>query len=66
MFVVNGDGAAGSGDRKALSQENTQMIAGPKTRKKGLIGLAFLCVTIPLVLVAQLAEKKTLVGVWEV
>ena len=36
------------------------------TRKKGLIGLAFLCVTIPLILVAQPAEKKTLVGVWEV
>ena len=36
------------------------------TRKKGLIGLAFLCVTIPLMLVAQPAEKKTLVGVWEV
>src|SRR5215469_15527043 len=36
------------------------------TRKKGLIGLAFLCVTIPLTLVAQPAEKKTLVGVWEV
>ena len=36
------------------------------TRRKGLIGLAFLCVTIPLMLVAQPAEKKTLVGVWEV
>ena len=36
------------------------------TRKKGLIGLALLCVTIPLTLVAQPAEKKTLVGVWEV
>ena len=36
------------------------------TRKKGLIGLAFLCVAIPLMLVAQPAEKKTLVGVWEV
>ena len=36
------------------------------TRKNGLIGLAFLCVTIPLMLVAQPAEKKTLVGVWEV
>jgi hypothetical protein len=36
------------------------------TRKNRLIGLAFLCVTIPLMLVAQPAEKKTLVGVWEV
>ena len=36
------------------------------TRKKGLIGLAVLCVTIPVTLVAQAAEKKTLVGVWEV
>ena len=36
------------------------------TRKNGLIGLAFLCMTIPLMLVAQPAEKKTLVGVWEV
>src|SRR5260370_36663565 len=35
-------------------------------RKNGLIGLAFLCVTIPLMLVAQPAEKKALVGVWEV
>ena len=34
--------------------------------KNRLIGLAFLCVTIPLMLVAQPAEKKTLVGVWEV
>jgi hypothetical protein len=36
------------------------------TRKNGLIWVAFLCVTIPLMLVAQPAEKKTLVGVWEV
>ena len=36
------------------------------TRKKVLIGLAVLCVTIPVMLVAQAAEKKTLVGVWEV
>ena len=36
------------------------------SRKKGLIGLAFLCVAIPLMLVAHPAEKKTLVGVWEV
>jgi hypothetical protein len=36
------------------------------TRKNRLIGLAFLCVTIPLMLVAQPAEKKALVGVWEV
>ena len=36
------------------------------TRKKGLIGLAVLCVTIPVMLVAQAAEKKTLVGMWEV
>ena len=36
------------------------------TRKNGLTGLAFLCMTIPLMLVAQPAEKKTLVGVWEV
>ena len=36
------------------------------TRKNGLIGLAFLCVTIPIMLVAQPAEKKALVGVWEV
>jgi hypothetical protein len=28
------------------------------TRKNGLIGLAFLCVTIPLMLVAQPAEKN--------
>jgi hypothetical protein len=35
-------------------------------RKNGLIGLAFLCVTIPIMLVAQPAEKKALVGVWEV
>ena len=35
------------------------------TIKKGLIGLAVLCVTIPVMLVAQTAEKKTLVGVWE-
>jgi len=31
-----------------------------------LIGLAVLCVTIQVMLVAQAAEKKTLVGVWEV
>ena len=36
------------------------------TRKNGSIGLAFLCMTVPLLLVAQPAEKKTLVGVWEV
>src|SRR5260370_21661959 len=36
------------------------------TRKEGLIGLAVLCVTIPVMLVAQAAEKKALVGVWEV
>ena len=36
------------------------------SRKNRLIGLAFLCVTIPLMLVAQPAEKKTLLGVWEV
>jgi len=36
------------------------------TRKNGLIGLAFLCVTIPIMLLAQPAEKKALVGVWEV
>jgi hypothetical protein len=36
------------------------------TKKKGLTGLAFLCMTIPLMLVAQPAEKKTLMGVWEV
>jgi hypothetical protein len=36
------------------------------TRKNGLIGLAVLCVTIQVMLVAQAAEKKTLVGVWEV
>ncbi len=36
------------------------------TRKNRLIGLAFLGVTIPLMLVAQPAEKKALVGVWEV
>ncbi len=35
-------------------------------RKNRLIGLAFLYVTIPPMLVAQPAEKKTLVGVWEV
>ena len=31
-----------------------------------MIGLAVLCVTIQVMLVAQAAEKKTLVGVWEV
>ena len=36
------------------------------TRKNGLIGLAVLCVTIQVMLVAQAAEKKPLVGVWEV
>ena len=39
------------------------------TKKKGLIGLAFLGMTMPLMLVApaaQPAEKKTLMGVWEV
>jgi hypothetical protein len=35
-------------------------------RKSELIGLAVLCVTIQVMLVAQAAEKKTLVGVWEV
>ena len=35
-------------------------------RKNASIGLAFLGVTIPLILVAQPAEKKALVGVWEV
>ena len=35
-------------------------------RKEGLIRLAVLCVTISVMLVAQAAEKKTLVGVWEV
>jgi hypothetical protein len=36
------------------------------TTKNGLIGLAVLCMTIPVILVAQPAERKTLVGVWEV
>ena len=36
------------------------------TRKEGLLGLAVLCVTIPVMMVAQAAEKKTFVGVWEV
>ena len=36
------------------------------TTKNGLIGLAVLCMTIPVMLVAQPAEKNTLVGVWEV
>jgi hypothetical protein len=36
------------------------------TRKTGLIGLLVLCITVSVVLVAQAAEKKTLVGVWEV
>jgi hypothetical protein len=36
------------------------------TTKHGLIGLAVLCMTIPVILVAQPAEKKTLLGVWEV
>jgi hypothetical protein len=36
------------------------------TTKNGLIGLAVLCMIIPVMLVAQPAEKKTLVGVWEV
>jgi hypothetical protein len=35
-------------------------------KKNGLIGLAVLCLTIPLMLVAQAAGNKTLVGVWEV
>jgi hypothetical protein len=36
------------------------------TRKNGFIGLAVLCVTIQVMLVADAAEKKTLMGVWEV
>jgi len=36
------------------------------TRKNGFIGLAVLCVTIQVMLAAHAAEKKTLVGVWEV
>jgi hypothetical protein len=36
------------------------------TRKNRTIGLAFLCMTIPIMLVAQPAAKKALVGVWEV
>jgi hypothetical protein len=36
------------------------------TRKNGLIWVAFFGVTITLTLVAQPAEKKTLLGVWEV
>ncbi len=36
------------------------------TRKNGFIGLALLCVTIPLMLTAQPIEKKNLVGMWEV
>ncbi|MBV8814278.1 MAG: hypothetical protein JO271_07300 [Verrucomicrobia bacterium] len=36
------------------------------SRKHDLIGLAFLGMTIPLVLAAQPVEKKTLAGVWEV
>ena len=36
------------------------------TTKNGLIGLAVLCMTIPVMLVAQPAGKKTLAGVWEV
>ena len=36
------------------------------TTKNGFIGLAVLCMTVPVTLVAQPAEKKTLVGVWEV
>jgi hypothetical protein len=36
------------------------------TRKNGFIGLAVLCATTQVMLVAQAAEKKTLVGVWEV
>ena len=36
------------------------------TRKNGFIGLAVLCVTMQVMLVAHAAEKKTLVGVWEV
>ena len=35
-------------------------------RKRGLIELAVFCLTMQLMLVAQAAEKKTLVGVWEV
>jgi hypothetical protein len=36
------------------------------TRKNGFIGLAVLCATIQVMLVAHAAEKRTLVGVWEV
>jgi hypothetical protein len=36
------------------------------TRKNGFIGLAVLCVTMQVMPVAHAAEKKTLVGVWEV
>jgi hypothetical protein len=42
------------------------MITGTKIGKNGQIGLALLGKIIPLVLVAQAAEKKTLAGVWEV
>jgi hypothetical protein len=36
------------------------------TRKNGFIGLAVWCLAIQVMLVAHAAEKKTLVGVWEV
>jgi hypothetical protein len=53
-------------DRTILDPNATLFRRMSITRKKGLIGLAVLCVTIPVMLVAQAAEKKTLVGVWEV
>jgi hypothetical protein len=53
-------------DRTTVVLNATPLQHVSMTRKNRLIGLAFLCVTIPLMLVAQPAEKKTLVGVWEV
>jgi hypothetical protein len=53
-------------DRTILDPNATLFRRMSITRKKGLIGLAVLCVTILVMLVAQAAEKKTLVGVWEV
>jgi hypothetical protein len=37
-----------------------------KTMKNRLVGLAVLCAAIPVTLLAQSSEKKTLVGVWDV
>ena len=56
-------------DRKEQSYVGIQARVTKQNMAKALpplIGLAVLCVTIPLMLVAQPVEKKTLMGVWEV